>query len=87
MTIWECNIKEDTTLEMKGGVKNDDSMTSTGIAEDRQVKRNHQSHAGVKLSDVTAHRESASRRSDAKVDDMIQRMETMMHKTSELVLE
>ena len=41
----------------------------------------------MKLSDDTAHTESASRRSHAKMDGMMQRMEAMMHKTSGMVLQ
>ena len=75
-------------------MKKDDSMTCAGIAKDRQVNRksvqplSEISGIGeVKLSDVTARIESASRRSDAKMDDMMQRMETMVHKTSGMVLQ
>ena len=48
MTIGECNMKEDTTIEMtlrlQGRMKNDESTTSVWIAEDRKDKTNHQIH-------------------------------------------
>ena len=84
----ERNIKEDTTIEMtlrlQGGMKNDDPTTlardcwkksSEPFSETSEIDE-------VKLSDVTAQMESASKRSDAKMDDMIQRMEAM-HKSME----
>ena len=68
-------------------MKNDESMTSAGIAKERQVKRRTSEPCSeisgigeVKFSDVTAHTESASRRPD-------ERMEVMMKQTSEVVLQ
>ena len=73
--------------KLQGGMKNDESMTSAGIAEERQVKRRTSEPCSeisgideVKFSDVTAHIESASRRPD-------ERMEVMMKQTSEVVLQ
>ena len=75
-------------------MKNDESMTSAGIAEDRQVTRKSSGPCSeksgideVKLSDVTAHIRSASTRSDAMMVDMMQRREVMMKQTSEIVLQ
>ena len=65
MKIEDYNITEGSSTEMslrlQGGIKNDKSMVSAGIAEERQVKRRTSEPCSdvcgfeeVKLSDVTA---------------------------------
>ena len=65
-------------------------MTSDGIAGERRKSPEPSSERigifEVKLSDVTAHTENASRRSDAKMHDVTQRMEAKMRNTSGMVL-
>ena len=41
----------------------------------------------MKLSDVAAQKESASRGTDARMEDMTQRMEVVMKQTSEAMLQ
>ena len=41
----------------------------------------------MKLSDVTAHTESASRRSNEKMEDMMKGMEVVMKQTSNIVIQ
>ena len=74
-------------------MKSDEPTTPAGIAGDRQVKRKSSDPCSeksgideVKLRDGTAHVESASKRSDAKMEDMMKRMEAIMKQTSETVL-
>ena len=81
------------TLRLLGGMKSDESMTSAGIAGDRQVKRKSLDPCSeisgfdeVKPSDVTAQKERASRRSDAKMEEMMKRTEFVTKQTSETVL-
>ena len=75
---------------LQGGTKNDETMTSAGIAGDRQVKTKSSDPCSeisgfdeVKLSDVTADIERPSRRSDTKMEDM----EITMKQTHETVLQ
>ena len=77
-TIGDCNVQEYTTIEMilrmQGGTKNEESMTSAGIAGHRQVKRKSSDPCSeisgfdkVQPSDVTAHeelREGQTQRND-----------------------
>ena len=93
MTIGEDTTTE-MTLRLQGGLKSDESMTSAGIAEDRQVKRKSSEPFSeingfdeVKLSDVTAHIESASRRSDARIEDTVKGVEVIMKQTTDTVLQ
>ena len=87
----ECKIER--SLRLQGGMKNDESMAVVGSTEERQVKRRTSEPCidtngteEVKLSDVTAKIESASKRSDERVEAMMQRMEYMVTQTSEPVM-
>ena len=87
-TIGESNVKEaatiDTTLRLQGGLKNDESIASARIPEERQVKRRTSEPCSeisgieeVKLSDVTEHMKkevySASKISDERTEKMMQK--------------
>ena len=76
--IEDYNMKEGRTIEMtlrlQGGMKNDESMASAGIAEERQVKRRTPEPCSaisgiddVRLSEMIANIESASKK--IKCDD------------------
>ena len=70
-TIQEHNIMNEATLEMtlglQGGTEEDETMTSAGSAEERNMRRKHSEIGEIQLSDDTEHikREvfNASRRS------------------------
>ena len=89
-TIEESNTNAETSLEMTlrlhGGTKEDETMTSAGSGEDRQLRRKHSeiSEIGdVQLSDDTEHikREinNASRRSEEKMESLQQKFLPDLH--------
>ena len=78
------------TWRLQGGTKNDETMTSAGIAGDRQVTTKSSDPCSekcvfdeVKFSDVIADISRPSRRLDAKMEDM----QIIMKQTNETVLQ
>ena len=97
MKFEDYNVNEGSTIEMslrlQSGMKNDESMAVVGSTEERPVKRrtsepciDRNGIEEVKLSDVTAKIESASKRSDERMEAMMQRMEYMVTQTSDAVM-
>ena len=104
-TVEESNINAETTLEMTlalhCGTKEDETMTSAGSGEDRQMRIKHSEISeigGVQLSDDTEHMKkemnNASMRSEEKMESLLrkfqmnptERMEMVMKQSNEAIL-
>ena len=101
--IQENNIMNEATLEMtlglQGGMKEDETMTSAGSAEHRKLRIKCSEIGEIQLGDDMEHMKrkmnNASRRSEEKVERLLQKLQTntmenlekVMKQTNETILQ